>query len=1602
MNIRRVAPTSLALRQRWAASAALALLVGCAGDPKPHGDPDDPATGPDSGGGTDTGEGTDTAGPTDAVASPPEPWLRDELPAPGSITMNELHYHPPDDGGPEWIELYNPMALDMDLSGWSLDGGVSYTFDEGTVLAAGGFLVVAADPTALADAVGPFDGSLSNGGERIDLYNNTDRLIDTIAYGDDDPWPVGADGSGFTLSKTRPDAASDHAEHWTVSAEFGGTPGASNQLDPLTPPVTLDLVALDATWRYDASGDYPGDDWADPDIDDSDWDQGDAIFYAGEADEDVAATIWVTADNYYGVYLGQADGTDLRLAAEDPDGDWTTVEGFDVELTPQDHLFLAAWEAPGSYGGPQMTIAEVELPDDVVGTAATTFEWVLGPTGGCPGTAPTNPPPSEAAIITLVEDADAAGSWDLPAVDADRSSDPWGWATSSAFSASTRYIWADTFSDASVTNTENTYALFRSIDPLMGPRGATDLSPVPTTITFRTAFSFDADPASAELSLACVLDDGAVFYLNGVEVHRENMPDGAVDASTLATAEVTDDDEIYADLSTDALVRGDNVLAVEVHQASTDDEDLAFGCALTARITLDADDAGLVLNEVAGAGAATAWVELQNTSPGTWDTSGLVLASSEGDELVLPDGDLGPGELLLLDDVGFTVADGDVLFLSSADRSTLLDAVRVADGVRARADDGGPWRVPSAPTPGEANLIDINEDVVLNEIMYHRAPLSTDGEPVTTRTEEWIELYNRGEEAVDLGGWQLTDAVTYEFPTGTTLAAGGYLVVAGDAAALRADHPDITVLGDLSGRLDHRSDRILLLDASGNPADEVRYYDGGRWPDAADGGGSSLELRDPWADNAAAEAWAASDEGDRTAWTTVRFRGEAEASAVGPDGRWEELVVGLLDSGEVLIDDLSVIEDPDGAAIELLQNGGFDDDSARWRLLGNHRHSEVVPDPDDASNPVLRLVATGGTGHMHNHAETTLLSSVTTTEYEISYRARWVSGSNQLNTRLYFNRLPHTALVEQPALSGTPGEPNSTLVDNLGPTFADLAQDVAVPDPYESVQITVSVDDPDGVEAVTLWSSADGADFEGQAMTEGDPGEWEATLDGQAAGTLVQFYVEAEDGLGATATFPAAGPDSRALIKTDDGLAETNGLHNLRILLTEADSDWMHDDVNLMSDDPVGATVVYDEAEVFYDVGVRTKGSERGRPEALRLGYGLYFHPEQPFRGSHTSALIDRSEGVYFGQREVLMNLVMTRAGSLSGEYNDVIHALTPLSVHTGPAELQLDRFSDLMLASQFEDGDSGRLFEYELIYYPYTTDDGTAEGLKLPEPDSVVGTTLTDLGDDKEAWRWTFLIKNNEREDDYDSVIDLCQLFSLSDADVLAEADDVIDVDQWLRSFAIATLSGAVDNYGSDGSLHNAQFYLRPEDDRVLYFPHDLDFLGSSSRSVVGNSDLALLLEDPAWLRAYYGHLADIIGRAYNADYLAPWCAQLGELMPDQDFDGHCAFIDARADWVMSGSSEAVMTLFPATEFQITTAGGADFSVAASEVTLEGEAWVDVRQVALEGAEDPLALTWTDELTWQVTVPLEDGDNELVLVATDLWGAVVGTDSVVVTATGG
>jgi hypothetical protein len=311
-----------------------------------------------------------------------------------------------------------------------------------------------------------------------------------------------------------------------------------------------------------------------------------------------------------------------------------------------------------------------------------------------------------------------------------------------------------------------------------------------------------------------------------------------------------------------------------------------------------------------GPDTALEFVEVTNRGAETLDLSGWRLKDSDEDAtFVLPAGAMVPagGYLVLARNAaalravygaaldGSAIA-GDFTFALGNDGDTvrLLDAEgRLIDQVS--YDDDLPWPIEAdaqgstlerlslqsdasdfsnfaastaAPRPGSpgapssrAGEVPRRHDVVINELQYNPVR-NPDASPRRhCPGEEFVELQNRGVEAVDLSGWRFLDGVELTFPAGTLLAPGAYLVLYKDRAAFEAKYGAVpNALGPYGLDLDDGGESVLLVDAEGRPADFVDYNDSAPWPVNPDGLRGSLELIDPRSDNERGQAWAESDD----------------------------------------------------------------------------------------------------------------------------------------------------------------------------------------------------------------------------------------------------------------------------------------------------------------------------------------------------------------------------------------------------------------------------------------------------------------------------------------------------------------------------------------------------------------------------------------------------------------------------------------------------------------------------------------------------------------------------------------------------------------------
>ncbi|HMJ63703.1 MAG TPA: lamin tail domain-containing protein, partial [Candidatus Binatia bacterium] len=226
--------------------------------------------------------------------------------------------------------------------------------------------------------------------------------------------------------------------------------------------------------------------------------------------------------------------------------------------------------------------------------------------------------------------------------------------------------------------------------------------------------------------------------------------------------------------------------------------------------------------------------------------------------------------------------------------------------------------------------------LVISEIMYH---------PKFSNDLEFVEILNANNVPENIGGYRLAGDIAYTFPSNTTLAAGGVLVVARRPALLQAAYGISGVLGPWLGEdgsavtnaLPDDEGRVRLRNSRGAVLLEVNYKGGAPWPLAADGSGHSLVLARPSYGENDARAWVAS----------ARIGGSPGVLDPIPTDNISTVVI-----NEFLANSPDPIED----FIELYNAGNSDVDlSGAW--LSDDRDTNKFRIPDGTSLPARGFVS---------------------------------------------------------------------------------------------------------------------------------------------------------------------------------------------------------------------------------------------------------------------------------------------------------------------------------------------------------------------------------------------------------------------------------------------------------------------------------------------------------------------------------------------------------------------------------------------------------------------------------------------------------------------
>jgi hypothetical protein len=1473
------------------------------------------------------------------------------------VVFSEVMYHPPD-ALPEYIELSNNTATPLDIAEWRMTEGVDYVFPafaieqpERTFLKPfERILLAGVDEATLRAAYniaptvriyGPWTGNLKNGSERITLRDKNGSLVCTMSY---DDWRFPAtDGAGHSLVVKNPDRNIDNWRNWQASRRRGGTPGTEEIQEAETPVANpeVNLVAgipfvnYGDVWRYNDQNVDLGTAWQAPGYDDSAWPQGPGLF------------------------------------------------GFENAALP----------APGLRTG--------------------------------------------------------------------------------------------------FTNSQQ------------------------LTYYLRTKFTYNGSRTGVTLTVDQILDDGAVYYLNGQELGRSGVGAGTVAFDTTSNRTVGDATEELSVITADGsiLVNGTNVLAVEVHQTNRTSSDVVFGMRLNisvpmqpslqinevlpgpagegfvefynpgtgpinlrdhyltddpanlrkSRITADvtvparglaslgfaesglavgspvkvylvAPDGATVVNAISTAmpldgrslgrkpagssswflfteptrnrpnasqsslaatihlnevhfnGSKTVdWVEFYNSGAEAVSPDGLFLASKADLSDKVPLADSVPPGSYASQDFAFAVSGGQVTLFLVNETDTVL-AARVferpthGDSLQAFPQGSDEWYASTTSTRGAANDPARNTNVVINEILFD--PPSN--EPAC----EFVELYNRGTAAVDVSGWRFVNGVDFTMPPGTTIPRDGYLVVAADAAWMRATYGPIPVVGDWEGRLSNQGELVRLADQWGNLVDEVDYLSGGNWPHWTNGDGSSMELQNPSMDNSLSSAWSDSDESAKTPFQHYSYSDVfRQLNTMGSATDYKELHFYLVGDSHLVLRNIQVRQN--GTGPNLIFNGdkmSTDGRSANgWLAQGTHWASRI-------ENGELHLISDGHGDNRPNRVEIDVTAMQQGQKYEVSFDARWVWGASRLIVETWDHSIATSISLPVPAGLGTPGARNSCFIPAPAPQVDELMHSPAVPAPGQVVRVTARITSPTPAPTVRLYhrrdnNAGDGVWANKPMVDDGSSGDEQAgdgvytaqlTEYGQS-GQIVQFYVLALGPSGDFSQQPREG-ETRPAMYVVDTPAGAGDLRRMRFVISARDlRDIAEQDgatapygyaFPRLSNHYFNATIIVNEKDIFYGAEMRPAGSPWTRGGGVDRAKFKYPR-DNLFRNKGN--LIYRNYDVGWWSHDRIVRYWLYLLGNPTNENEFIL-----VEVNSGGSAVreEMEVVGNDMLDRAFENGSDGELYKIDDEWW--FTDNWNRNNRNADW--SYKGS------DNPGRYRSEWMKRTRENEDDYSSLVSFFKKVNGSYSQ--ADMERLVDPVACLKACAVAGYIHAWDFFSLDRGK-NCYFYRRVTDGRFMFFPWDMkrSFDNAGAAFYNGMPGFRPWLEKPYNFRLFKHYLNRLLENyTRNSVRIYYW------LQLEEDASTQYAFNFSYQNWFASRENPAFNLLGSnrSLPFNIATGGRAPLATSADTVNLVGVAPLRVFRVEVAGHPEA-QFSWVDESAWSVTgVLLHEGVNELAVNGVDEFGTIL------------
>lgn len=584
---------------------------------------------------------------------------------------------------------------------------------------------------------------------------------------------------------------------------------------------------------------------------------------------------------------------------------------------------------------------------------------------------------------------------------------------------------------------------------------------------------------------------------------------------------------------------------------------------------------------------------------------------------------------------------------------------------------------------------------------------------------------------------------------------------------------------------------------------------------------------------------------------------------------------------------------------------------------------------------------------------------------------------------------------------GTPGRTNSTFAPDVAPVFSGLSHFPIVPRSVDPIRFSVRVEDerPSGVEVILQYRNDGVPAFSETPMLDdgahgdGLPGDgiFGATIAARPSGTLVEFRLVARDSGGRTRIYPAieaeaAGRSANPVLQVSDEPA-TGRQPRYRILLASAEYDYLKGIWSGAPNSDAGVNGTLIATDGVLDGGASTEvrhlanfrnrghGSRISVPHNIRLDVPK----DRPWHGRDSLNL-----NTQYTQSQLIGSDLMRLAGLPMAE--------------SRTAEVRING-ENLALAGSPQFG----------VYVANESPNGTFVKRQFPDDPSgylfrgirdVVPGAKADLawhGSQPSAYTNAYFPENNVNSPDWSGLIHMLDVLNnASDTDYERQVSDVVDVQEWMRYFAINTLMGNEETSLATGYGDDYALFVGGRNPRVRLLPYDMDsILGRGVRSTALPNGLFQmagsipvlnrLVKHPAFAPVYYGQLVELADTMFEPAVMDPVIDRLRASFPEG-----AAFDTALSAMKSFNASQLayVRSLIPrglSVSNRLSVVSGYAHTTSA-RIDLDGVAdAVKTRRIQING--QPVAWTaWT--ATWSApAVSLTPGINRLLIQALDASG---------------